>query len=74
MGLGFLDVQKAIQVHFFGLVIAATLFTIGAGAFIYDFIRYGMPNATPSGSPLEDDASDEHESADPELDAAAVAE
>ncbi|NOY90613.1 MAG: nitric-oxide reductase large subunit [Deltaproteobacteria bacterium] len=67
MGLDFLDVQKEIQVHFLGLVIAASLFTVGAGAFIYDFIRYGMPNAEPTGSPLEDGDGDQDESSDAEL-------
>jgi len=43
MGLDFLLVQKEIEVHFFGLVLAATLFTIGIIAFIYNFIRFGLP-------------------------------
>lgn len=43
MGLDFLLVQKEIEVHFFGLVLAATLFAIGIIAFIYNFIRFGLP-------------------------------
>jgi nitric oxide reductase subunit B len=43
MGLDFLTVQKEIEPHFLGLVLAATLFTVGIGAFIYNFIRYGTP-------------------------------
>jgi nitric oxide reductase subunit B len=42
-GMDFLAVQKEIQVHFFGLVLAATLFTIGITLFIYNFIQYGLP-------------------------------
>jgi len=64
MGLDFLEVQKEIQVHFVGLALAATLFTIGAGAFIYDFIRYGLPNAPLTESPLEGDGPEGDESAD----------
>lgn len=45
VGLDFLTVQKEVQVHFIGLALAATLFTFGIGAFIYNFIRYGLPVA-----------------------------
>lgn len=44
-GMEFLTVQKEIEVHFWGLILAACLFAAGIGAFIFDFIRYGMPNA-----------------------------
>lgn len=43
MGLDFLLVQKEIEVHFLGLVLAASLFTLGIVAFIYNFIRFGGP-------------------------------
>jgi nitric oxide reductase subunit B len=43
IGLDFLNVQKEIEVHFLGLVLAASLFTIGAVAFIYNFIKFGLP-------------------------------
>jgi len=43
MGLDFLLVQKEIEVHFLGLVLAATLFTAGIIAYIWNFIRYGLP-------------------------------
>lgn len=43
MGLEFLTVQKEIEVHFLGLVLAATLFTAGIVAFIWNFIRFGTP-------------------------------
>jgi nitric oxide reductase subunit B len=43
IGIEFLQVQKEIEVHFLGLVLAATLFTSGIIAFIYNFIRHGLP-------------------------------
>ncbi len=43
MGLDFLLVQKEIEVHFLGLVMAATLFSAGIFAFIWIFIKYGLP-------------------------------
>lgn len=43
MGLEFLAVQKEIEVHFWGLIMAATLFTVGILAFLWVFIRSGMP-------------------------------
>jgi nitric oxide reductase subunit B len=43
MGLDFLDVQDSLQVHFLGLVLAASLFTLGILFYIINFIRYGLP-------------------------------
>jgi nitric oxide reductase subunit B len=43
VGLDFLVVQKEIQVHFFGMILAATVFTAGIIAFIWNFIRFGLP-------------------------------
>ena len=42
-GMEFLAVQKEIQVHFWGLILAATLFTAGITAFVWNFVRYGLP-------------------------------
>jgi nitric oxide reductase subunit B len=39
LGLGYLDTQLKIQVHFLMLLATASLFTIGAGLFIWDFFR-----------------------------------
>lgn len=39
MGMGYLDAQLKIQVHFLMLVATATLFATGVGLFIYDFFR-----------------------------------
>jgi nitric oxide reductase subunit B len=44
LGLDFLVVQKEIEVHFFGLILAASLFTLGIIAFIWNFIRFGRPS------------------------------
>lgn len=43
VGLDFLLVQEEIQVHFLGLILAATLFTVGIILFIWNFIRFGLP-------------------------------
>ncbi|HMV68686.1 MAG TPA: cbb3-type cytochrome c oxidase subunit I [Myxococcota bacterium] len=45
VGLDFLDVQDAIAVHFIGLALAASLFSLGVGLYLFDFLRYGLPNA-----------------------------
>jgi nitric oxide reductase subunit B len=39
LGLGYLDAQLKIQVHFLMLVATATLFTVGVALFIWDFFR-----------------------------------
>ena len=44
MGIDFLQVQKEVEVHFLGLVLAATLFTAGMIAFIMNFIKFGLPS------------------------------
>lgn len=44
VGMDFLAVQDAVAVHFAGMMLAACLFTLGVGLFIYDFIRYGLPS------------------------------
>lgn len=43
LGLDFLSVQKEVEVHFYGLILAASLFTSGIIAFVYNFIRFGLP-------------------------------
>jgi nitric oxide reductase subunit B len=47
VGMDFLAVQEAVQVHFLGLVLAAVLFTAGIGLYIWTFIRYGHPLKAP---------------------------
>jgi nitric oxide reductase subunit B len=67
VGLEFLEVQRELEVHFVGLALAATLFATGIIAFIWNFIQYGRPVATPA----LDDAVVAHEGA-LEVDAAAA--
>lgn len=40
MGMGYLDAQLKIQVHFLMLVATASVFTVGVGLYIYDFFRH----------------------------------
>jgi nitric oxide reductase subunit B len=40
LGLGYLDAQLKIQVHFLMLLAAAAVFSLGGGLFIWDFFRY----------------------------------
>ncbi len=47
VGMDFLAVQEAVQVHFLGLVLAAVLFTAGISLYIWTFIRYGHPLKAP---------------------------
>lgn len=44
LNMDFLAVQKEIEVHFIGLLMAATLFTFGIILYIINFIRFGLPN------------------------------
>ncbi|MCA9784792.1 MAG: cbb3-type cytochrome c oxidase subunit I [Candidatus Cloacimonetes bacterium] len=43
LGIDFLVVQESLHVHFFGLVLAASLFTTGVLLYIWNFTRYGLP-------------------------------
>ena len=40
MGMGYLDAQLKIQIHFVMLIATASLFTVGVALFIYDFFRH----------------------------------
>jgi nitric oxide reductase subunit B len=40
MGLGYLDTQLKIQVHFLMLLATATIFSLGVGLYIWDFFRF----------------------------------
>lgn len=55
MGLDFMLVQKEIQVHFIGMLLAAALFTVGIGMFIVTFFRHGLPNDEALGSDVAGD-------------------
>jgi len=45
LGMDFLAVQKEIEVHFIGLLLAASLFTMGIIAFVWNFIKFGTPRS-----------------------------
>jgi nitric oxide reductase subunit B len=53
LGLGYLDTQLKIQVHFLMLVATASIFAIGVGLFIYDFFRHA-PRFELTGEPEPD--------------------
>jgi nitric oxide reductase subunit B len=40
LGLGYLDTQLKIQVHFVMLMATASVFTVGVALFIWDFFRH----------------------------------
>ena len=40
MGMGYLDAQLKIQVHFLMLIATATVFTVGVALFIFEFFRH----------------------------------
>jgi len=44
MKMEFMEVQKEIQIHFYVLIICATLFLTGIILYIIDFIKHGKPN------------------------------
>ena len=44
MKLGFMEVQKEIEVHFYVLIVCATLFVTGIILYIIDFYKHGRPN------------------------------
>ena len=55
IGMDFLLVQHEIEVHFVGLLLAATLFTIGIIFFMINFGRYGLPHSDLTPLKLEAD-------------------
>ncbi len=44
IGMDFLAVQEAVEVHFTGVVLAAMLLSFGIGLFIWNFVQYGLPS------------------------------
>jgi nitric oxide reductase subunit B len=56
LGLGYLDTQLKIQVHFLMLLATASLFAVGVGMFVWDFFRFRpkfelAPEADPAPEP-----------------------
>ena len=56
VGMDFLAVQHELEVHFLGMVLAATVFASGIIAYIINFISYGLPVTDSLGSVYGDDA------------------
>jgi nitric oxide reductase subunit B len=44
MGMDFMAAQEAVEVHFGGMVLAGSLFSIGIAMFVWNFIQYGLPS------------------------------
>ena len=57
VGMEFLQVQEEVEMHFWGLILAASLFATGIIAFIYNFVRYGKPVGVVAGA----SAREEHD-------------
>ena len=51
MGMGYLDAQLKIQIHFVMLIATASLFTVGVALFIYDFFRHAPRFSTDGADP-----------------------
>ncbi len=43
MKIPFMEVQQEIEIHFYVLIICATLFSTGITMYIIDFIKHGQP-------------------------------
>lgn len=46
IGIDFLAVQEEIEVHFIALAVAATLFSLGIGTYVWVFVKSGLPHKT----------------------------
>jgi len=57
-GMDFLAVQKEIQWHFLGMILAGSLFASGVLAYVYIFVRYGLPNPEQMGHSAYDQEHD----------------
>jgi nitric oxide reductase subunit B len=53
MGLGYLDTQLKIQVHFLMLIATSIIFSAGVMIFIWDFFRTGPKLADEPNAPGE---------------------
>ena len=57
IGLDFMAVQREIEMHFIGFLLAAALFTLGIGMFIITFIRHGLTSPEAIGIDPADDVA-----------------
>jgi nitric oxide reductase subunit B len=51
LGIGYLETQHKIQVHYLMWLATAALFAVGVGAFVWDFVGAGPPRAVRRGAP-----------------------
>ncbi len=63
VGTDFLVVQRELEVHFIGLILAASLFSLGIGAYVYLFIKGGWPKGEVLGARSDDPEPEELRSA-----------
>ena len=59
VGTDFLVVQRELEVHFIGLLLAASLFTLGISAYVYLFIKGGWPKGEVLGARSDDPEPEE---------------
>jgi nitric oxide reductase subunit B len=45
LGFGYLETQQKIQVHYVMWLATSVVFAVGAGAYVWDFVRAGVPRA-----------------------------
>ncbi|HEY8493504.1 MAG TPA: cbb3-type cytochrome c oxidase subunit I [Myxococcota bacterium] len=50
LGLGYLETQRKIQVHYLMWLGTALVFALGVAAYVWDFVRAGAPRALPTRS------------------------
>jgi nitric oxide reductase subunit B len=50
LGLGYLETQRKIQVHYLMWLGTSTVFALGAAAYVWDFVRAGAPRSAPAAS------------------------
>jgi nitric oxide reductase subunit B len=43
LSMDFMVAQEEVKIHFVVMLLCATLFTVGIGIYIYEFIKYGRP-------------------------------
>lgn len=44
LNMDFMVAQEEVKIHFVVMLLCATLFTVGIGMYIYEFIKYGRPS------------------------------
>jgi len=42
--MDFMEAQKEVEIHFVVMILCATLFAVGIGIYMYEFVKYGVTN------------------------------